>query len=368
MSAADSTLVTCPACQSSLPVPVQQLGKKIRCGKCNQVFQAPAATELPAVSPTPLPEEENPFALTGAAHAALDEQEGTEPRHQLRNVESKKGIGAPVMIGIAVLGLVLVGGAAFGIRYALKEKEPVKSVEASGKEKEPLPKPKDKEKPKGPELVTTADGKMTDSVRERVKGSTVYIRTRIDDNKLMTGTGFFTAAPGLVVTNAHVIGQTQSKIENVKLIEVVLNSGQPDSQAFQARVLKADRRLDLALLKIDMPNRQPPQLEVIDSFDLKETQPVYIFGFPGGEALGRSISVNISTISSFRRERGDSWIQVAGGMYKGNSGGPVTDVYGRVVGVCRAIIVDSPINMAIPGDVVHSFLHNAGDLVPKNGK
>jgi S1-C subfamily serine protease len=51
-------------------------------------------------------------------------------------------------------------------------------------------------------------------------------------------------------------------------------------------------------------------------------------------------------------------------MHPGNSGGPVTDAAGRVIGVARAGIVGTQINMAIPGDLVHSFFHNAGDLIP----
>ena len=354
MSVADSTLVHCPACQAVLPVPTSQLGKKIRCGKCNEIFQSPA--------PAALVEDDNPFAIPSTASATEEDT----PRPRPRSPEAKKGLGMPVIIGAAVLAVIVLGGAAFGIRYALKDKEPVKTAEGTNKQKE-QPKPREKEKPKEKELVLGSDGKMADATLERVKGSTVYIRT-IMDNGVGMGTGFFAAGPGLVVTNAHVIGQTEEKIEKVKEIQVVLNSGQNDERAFVSKLLKADRGLDLALLKVDIPNNAPPLLEVIDSFKLKETQTVYIFGFPGGERLGRTISVNMSTISSFRREQEVSWIQVAGGMHPGNSGGPVTDAYGRVVGVCRAIIRGTPINMAIPGDSVHNFFHNAGELIPKTEK
>jgi S1-C subfamily serine protease len=265
-----------------------------------------------------------------------------------------------VLIGGVVAGLLVIGGAALGLYYALKETP--KLAEATKKEKEP-PKPKEAPKAKEKELVLGPDGRMADEVREKVKASTVYIRT-LYENKAAFGTGFFAAAPGLVVTNAHVVGGLDAKPEPIEEIQVITNSGLPDSHSYKATVLKVDKSLDLALLKVNIP-AQPAPLEVIDAFTLKETQPVYIFGFPGGESIGTNISVNMSAVSSIRRDQFVSWIQIAGGMHKGNSGGPVTDVYGRVVGVARATIKDTQLNIAIPGDSVHNFFNNAGDLIPK---
>jgi S1-C subfamily serine protease len=361
MPAPDQSLVPCPACAAVLPVPTQQLGKKIRCGKCSEIFITPAPASQPAAM-----EDDNPFAIPASTRPSRDDEEEADERPKARAKPEKTGPSVGVLIGAAALGLVLLGGTVFGIIYALKDKEPAKTVETPSKGKEPA-KPKEKEKEK--KLIEPAlgpDGKMLDATRERVKGSTVYIRTILDQKRLGTGTGFFTAAPGYVITNAHVIGQTMEKVEKYKEIQVVIDSGLPNQRRLPATLLKADRELDLALLKVDVPAPVPPLLEVIDAYKLKETQEVYIFGFPGGESLGTNISVNISTISSVRRD-GERipWVQVAGGMHPGNSGGPVTDAAGRVIGVSRAIIVGSPINMAIPGDIVHSFLNNAGDLLPK---
>src|SRR5947208_1604732 len=69
--------------------------------------------------------------------------------------------------------------------------------------------------------------------------------------------------------------------------------------------------------------------------ELKETQTVYVFGFPFGESLGKNITVSTTSVSSLRKNEFDrvSKIQVNGGMNPGNSGGPVIDATGRVVGV-----------------------------------
>ncbi len=349
----EPALVPCPACRAVLPIPAQQLGQKVRCGKCNEVFLAAVAEPV---------FEDNPFAIP-PSHTAPDEvqEPAPRPRGKARTVEGKKGLGVPLIAGSIALGFVLVGGAIAGLVYAMKE--PARTVEAT-KPKE-TPKLKEKDKGKATEPTVGPDGKMLDGVRETVKGSTVYIRTLFEDGKGATGTGFFAAGPGIVVTNSHVVGQTAEKIVPFKELQVIVNSGMPDSRVFPAKLLKADRGLDLALLKVDIPNLVPPPLEVIDSFKLKETQEIYIFGFPGGESIGTNISVNISTISSLRRVEKVPWIQVAGGMHPGNSGGPVTDAQGRVIGVARAGIRGTQINMAIPGDIVHAFFHSAGDLIPK---
>ena len=347
----EPALVPCPACRAVLPISAQQLGQKVRCGKCNEVFLAAVAEPV---------FEDNPFAIP-PSHSNPEEVEepAPRPRSKARAVEGKKGLGVPIIAGSIALGLVLVGGAIAGLVYAMKE--PAKTVEAT----KPKETPKLKDKGKATEPTVGPDGKMLDGVRENVKGSTVYIRTLFEDGKGATGTGFFAAGPGIVVTNSHVIGQTEEKIVPFKELQVIVNSGMPDSRVFPAKLLKADRGLDLALLKVDIPNLVPPPLEVIDSFKLKETQEIYIFGFPGGESIGTNISVNISTISSLRRVEKVPWIQVAGGMHPGNSGGPVTDAQGRVIGVARAGIRGTQINMAIPGDIVHAFFHSAGDLIPK---
>src|SRR5207253_2330346 len=97
---------------------------------------------------------------------------------------------------------------------------------------------------------------------------------------------------------------------------------------------------DLAALRVDgEKSRWPAPLAVeFDMSNLTELQKVYIFGFPLGAGLGKEISASESSISSFRRDADGSLfqIQVNGGMHPGNSGGPVVDSRGVVVGVAVA--------------------------------
>lgn len=358
----------------------------MRCPKCKHIF-APAAAPLPVPEPAapaapaapvaPAPEpvaipvpaapaalDDNPFALPPDLPAGRDDDFGAGQPHGRAVTRAQRagaGKSTALIAGGAAFGLLVLVGGVVAVVFAMKAPPKPTELVADVQPKQEPPKPKPK--PPEPEPETTPDGRMTDRTLERVKASTVYIRTFYADETASSGSGFFAAAPGLVVTNAHVVGQSSRGVREVESVEVVVRSGLPDEQTFPARVLKTDPRLDLALLKV--ADIETPTLEVADAFYLKETQPVYIFGFPGGENLGTNISVNTSTISSLRRDEVVPWIQVAGGMHPGNSGGPVTDAAGRVIGVARAVIVGTQINMAIPGDVVHSFFHNAGDLIPK---
>ncbi len=310
----------------------------------------------PAAAPTPVAvADENPFAL-GADD--LEDRPADRPRGR-REAASGNGKIIALVAGGAAFGLLLLAGGVAAV--VLATREPAKPTETVSET--PVREVVQTPKPKPPEPETTPDGRMTDRTLDRVKASTVYIRTFYTDGTASSGSGFFAAAPGIVVTNAHVVGQSSRGVREVELVEVVVSSGLPHEEILPARILKTDRTFDLALLKV--ADTGTPTLEVADAFYLKETQPVYIFGFPGGENLGANISVNTSTISALRRDDVIPWIQVAGGMHRGNSGGPVTDAAGRVIGVARAVVAGTQINMAIPGDVVHSFFNNAGDLIPK---
>jgi S1-C subfamily serine protease len=102
----------------------------------------------------------------------------------------------------------------------------------------------------------------------------------------------------------------------------------------------------------------PKPLTFGRSAALVETQDVFIFGYPLGESLGLNISVNKSTVSSLRKDRTGAIeiVQVAGGMHPGNSGGPVADKNGAIIGVSVAGIVGTSINFAIPAEITARFV------------
>lgn len=201
------------------------------------------------------------------------------------------------------------------------------------------------------------DGPQLESqVLKKVKQATVSMRVRLANGTDVEGSGWFADKPGLVVTNAHVLGMIDPDSRPPQQIDATINSGEATARTLKAKLLGADRLSDLAVLRIEGENLPEP-LAIGATGDLVETQEVFIFGFPFGKQLGKSITVGKSSVSSLRKENGElKEIQVNGGIHPGNSGGPVIDGRGRVVGVAVATISGTLISFAIPAERVRSFL------------
>jgi hypothetical protein len=137
---------------------------------------------------------------------------------------------------------------------------------------------------------------------------------------------------------------------------VVLYSGTPKEDPRPAQVLAADPELDLAVLKVSGIKDPPEPIDLAHAPKLTETLPVWVFGFPFGEVLATgkgnpAITIGKGSVSSLRLdERGElTLVQIDGALNPGNSGGPVVDSHGQLVGVAVATIRDSSgIGLAIP--------------------
>ena len=141
-------------------------------------------------------------------------------------------------------------------------------------------------------------------------------------------------------------------------VTVKVHHGEPKEFQLKGTVLGVDRTNDLAVLRTDATSPLPAPLKVQPSATLTETQKVWVFGFPLGVRLGKNITVSPSSISSLRRDASGAIakVQVNGGMQPGNSGGPVVNSRGNVIGVSVAIIQGTQINFAIPADFVTRVL------------
>lgn len=218
--------------------------------------------------------------------------------------------------------------------------------------------------PTVPPPAPAASGNSQDTI-QKVKESTVYIRSHFGGGRMGLGSGFFAGKPGHIVTNAHVVGYGPDGIRKPTRIEIVVASGEANQKSLTGTMLGVDAEADLAVLKVD-GSAWPAPLPFGTAAALKETDEVLIFGFPLGEKLGLNVSVNKSTVSSLRKEKGKlSVVQVAGGMAPGNSGGPVTNQSGHVIGVSVAGIVGTQINFAIPAEIADEFVR---DQIASGGK
>jgi S1-C subfamily serine protease len=126
-----------------------------------------------------------------------------------------------------------------------------------------------------------------------------------------------------------------------------------------------DEENDLALifpriLEVGERHVVPDGLVVPRKSTIRETDNLFVFGFPLGSQLGNEISIRPTRVIALRRDKDDKTkltrIDVEGGMTFGNSGGPVVDLKGNVVGVAVAGLKDENIKFAVPAEKVVELL------------
>jgi S1-C subfamily serine protease len=156
------------------------------------------------------------------------------------------------------------------------------------------------------------------------------------------GSGFILNKDGLILTNNHVI-------DNAQRVEVMLS----DKHKYKATVMGVDKNHDLALLKIDAPNLVPAVLS--ESEGLVVGQRVYAIGNPFGlqGTMTRGIISSIRSIRGPNNNPIEDAIQTDAAVNPGNSGGPLLNSRGEVIGITTLIANNgadqsSGIGFAIP--------------------
>jgi predicted Zn finger-like uncharacterized protein len=422
-----SLRIVCPGCQAVYTVADDLRGKKARCRQCQLLFpiEAPAAPAaapeaavaappaaeplqaLPVETPAPAPAAPPPVvqavepadrpAPRRAPPPRRRPADDDEPRpRRRRKQKSAGGLILLLLLGGGLFAFCIVGSVVLAIMYAFRDPAgdfSVVQVPPSGQAVpavEPAPPvpvedPRDDpadNAPKEPQIVldpplkeptrdiptraappVSPTGQLAPEILTKVKRATVYIRVAMADGRSGSGSGFFGVEPGIVLTNCHVVGMMAAGASKPRHLEVIVNSGEgPEEKTLPGEVISVDRVNDLAVLRVKL-DKQPTPLEVKSALSLKETQPVYVFGFPFGESLGKNVTITNTTVSSLRKDQATgvlTRVQVQGGMHPGNSGGPVVDAWGDVVGVSVAKFMpygqDARIDFAVPGDYVQVIL------------
>ena len=160
-------------------------------------------------------------------------------------------------------------------------------------------------------------------IYQKVNPSTVTVLTGMRDGSAMVGTGVIFTSDGYVLTNAHVIAGGYE-------CYVVLDTG----ENYRARLLGLDEEKDLAVIKISA--KDLPAAEFGDSDALSVGDPVYAIGNPLGVELRGTLTDGI--VSAINRDVyvggvTMTLIQTNAALNNGNSGGPLINVYGQVVGI-----------------------------------
>ena len=221
--------------------------------------------------------------------------------------------------------------------------------------------------PAAVEPVADTGGALSSrQVYEAAKGSVAYITAQMTPDApgpfgesrsgQASGSGFVVSGDGYVVTNAHVVDGASS-------VRVKIGDGETRT----ARIVGTDASADIALLKVDPGTQKLEPLALADSDDLHVGDPTYAIGSPYG--LQRTLTTGV--VSALDRQIDapngfsiDSVIQTDAALNPGNSGGPLLDSAGRVIGVNSQIesnssggsASNSGIGFAVPSNTVTSVV------------
>lgn len=170
------------------------------------------------------------------------------------------------------------------------------------------------------------------------------------------GSGFIIDAQGHILTNNHVI-------ENAKEIWVTL----ADDSQLEAKLIGADLKTDVALIKIDSKKPLVP-VKLGDSDKIRAGDWIIAIGNPFG--LGGSVTAGIVSAKSRDIEAGayDNFIQTDASINQGSSGGPMFDMNGEVIGVNTAIFSTSGGSMGIGFATPVNLLKFVIDEIKSKGK
>lgn len=165
----------------------------------------------------------------------------------------------------------------------------------------------------------------------------------------ISGSGVIISPEGELLTNWHIVD---------KAVEVrcLLLDGRP----LDARVVGTDKDTDLALLQLQLPSDAKPLPHAVlgDSTDLKEGDFVMAMGAPWG--LSRSVSIGIiSCTRRFLPENSEYslWLQADAAISPGNSGGPLVDTEGKVIGVITmGALTGGDLGFAIPSETIRHIV------------
>jgi len=177
------------------------------------------------------------------------------------------------------------------------------------------------------------------------------------------GTGFFVSTDGHLVTNAHVV-------EKCDEIKIKTSEGAVES----AKLLNADVANDLALLKLPLTPEKAAKIRI----GVRLGEGVAAFGYPHADLLSTSGNFTLGNVTALTGMGDDSrYFQISAPVQSGNSGGPLLDTSGNVVGVVSAKLnalkvalqggdLTQNVNFAVKSVILATFL-NANGVAIQSG-
>jgi serine protease Do len=218
------------------------------------------------------------------------------------------------------------------------------------------------QQPTGADVAPPDDQTLLDfrevvrAAKDRVFPSVIYIKVvrknlegGKDSNQEISGSGVIISPGGEALTNWHVVDKAVS-------VRCLLSDGRP----MDAKVIGSDKSTDLALIQLQLPKdvSNVPHAELGDSSTLREGDFVMAMGAPWG--LNRSVTIGI--VSCTRRylpetSEYSTWLQTDAAISPGNSGGPLVNTEGKVVGLnTRGMMQGGDMGFTVPSEVIDILL------------
>lgn len=220
----------------------------------------------------------------------------------------------------------------------------------------------------GPTLALTPK-----EIYQQVSPGVVFIYASEGPGKGNGGTGSIISRDGLVVTNAHIFARDSSRVVSdlwifLKPERVTGNTKKDLTRRYKAKIVAYDLDLDLALLKIVNPDTGLRQVNFGDSGSITVGDQAYAIGHPEQGGLW---SLTTGVISAHRSDfagiPGKDLFQTEASINRGNSGGPLLDEQGRMIGINSLIarkaedgLTITDVNFAIKANVALGWLAGKG--------
>ena len=190
----------------------------------------------------------------------------------------------------------------------------------------------------------------------------VVPRPSVQQQVVSGGTGFLFSSRDYIITNWHVVKGAGS-------IEVKF----PNGEVIKAKVLAKDSQNDIAVLKLSQsPSTQIPDLNFGDSSKVRPGDKVFTIGYPASSILGKNQKITDGIVSSITGIEDDpTMFQITVPIQPGNSGGPLFNESGEVIGITTASLSLNAIRSlgAVPQNVNYaiksSFVNNLLTTIPK---
>ena len=176
------------------------------------------------------------------------------------------------------------------------------------------------------------------------------------------GSGVIINAKGEILTNAHVV-------EACRTITVKLASGNSETSAVFAR----DERNDLAVVRLTGTNNPPTSIAMFrEGLPVRAGDAIVALGYPLSGVLATEANISVGNVSALAGVADDSrYLQISAPVQPGNSGGPLLDASGRLVGIVTAKLnalrvarftgdIPENVNFALKAEVARTFLDSKG--------